>query len=145
MHYAIIIVFAIGDIVNQFSVRDVLYDFLRGSTSKKNFRNIRHASRPLIDKVTLSFIRAYIKSDVEKQSFNRYYIYNICSTVLIPVKFITAIVVIKMQLLCFKYLVSVYVLCILIKMFVWSHERNILTKYTPHAGRKYNRKPQKKH
>ena len=140
MHYAKIIYFVAVEIALLYWVRDILYQFLMGAVSKKRFRNIRHAARPFADKVTLSYIRAYIKSDAEKQAFDRYHIYYICSAILIPVKLIIAIVVLEGQLLSFRYLVLLYVLSVVIKIFVCVHEQDTETGLTPHAGRKYSRK-----
>lgn len=139
MYYAALILLVTTDILNQLSIRNVLYEFLMGNTSKRNFRTIKNAPRSFKDRITLSYIRTYIKSDVEKRSFNRYYTYNICSMIFLPVKYISAIIVIRMQILCFSFLYLLYMFSILIKMFVWSHERDPSTKFTPHAGRKYNR------
>ena len=139
MDYFRIALMAVFDICNQFMVRDVLYQFLMGNTSKKKFRKIKESPKSFRDKVTLSYIRAYIKSDSEKKAFDRYYAYNLFSMIMIPVKLIAAIAALQMRIP-FKYVILAYAFTVLIKVFVWAHERNPLTKFTPHAGRKYNKR-----
>lgn len=139
MDYFRIALMAVIDICNQFMVRGVLYEFLMGNTSKKKFRKIKESPKSFRDKVTLSYIHAYIKSDSEKKAFDRYYAYNLFSMIMIPLKLIAAIAALQMRIP-FKYVILAYAFTVLIQVFVWAREYNPLTKFTPHAGRKYNKR-----
>ncbi len=143
MYFPTIIFFAVLDIWDLYMLRSVLYEFLMGNTSKKNYRVIKSAKRSLRDKITLSYIRDHIWDDGEKRSFGRYHLYYIIAMALVPTKFILSLICGYLWPSSTRYVLVIYIISLIINIYAWDHERDPSTKFTPHAYKKHPH-PQKK-
>lgn len=131
----ILIFFSIIESCIVFMIRHVLYDFLRGSCSKKRFRLVMNTQRSIKEKITLEFIYQFINEDSEKKSFRRYQLYYLFSMILIPIKLIFSIVFIYKDIYT-NYIYILYAISLIIHVYVVFHEETS-SHFTIHAGRKY--------
>lgn len=122
-----------------YSLREVLYGFLMGSCRKDKYRAVRSVRRPFMQRLTLSFIRACIKEEGERASFDRYRRYYIGSMIAVPVKLAVSLVWSIAASGFSLPLLAVWVLSFLIHAYVLRHEGSPAAKRTVHAGKKYRK------
>ena len=128
------LIYAIN-IATVFECRQVLDEFLQGNCRKQKYKSIKH-SLSFKEKLFLSYIRQYIKTESELKSFQSYHRFYLFEMVFVHLKFACVVILMMTPKCNDKAVIIAYLLVQLFNLYFVSRDRCWPHHYTTHIGLK---------